>query len=106
MIMFYNVLISNHVICIYHLLFQSVSINEFLKPVDGEFYAQSRRRGEGDGRGRGGFRGRGDRGGFRGRGDRGGFRGLGDRGIYGNAREALAAPRIEDPGEFPTLGGK
>ena len=64
---------------------KSVSINEFLKPAEGEnMYGR---------RGRGG----------RGRGDRGGFRGFG--GSY-NSREAVTAPRIEDPGQFPTLGGK
>lgn len=64
---------------------KSVSINEFLKPAEGEnMYGR---------RGRGG----------RGRGDRGGLRGFG--GSY-NSREAVTAPRIEDPGQFPTLGGK
>ncbi|KAH7514239.1 hypothetical protein FEM48_Zijuj11G0067600 [Ziziphus jujuba var. spinosa] len=59
----------------------SVSINEFLKPAEGERYYSS------GGRGRG-----------RGRGSRGGFGGY----AAGNA----AAPSIEDPGQFPTLGGK
>eukprot|EP00250_Pteridium_aquilinum_P003753 c14050_g1_i1 orf=335-1495(+) len=66
---------------------KSVSINEFLKPAEGE--SMYGRRGRG-GRGRGG--------------DRGGFRG-GFGGAY-NSRDAVTAPRIEDPGQFPTLGGK
>lgn len=61
---------------------QAVSINEFLKPAEGERYYNP-----GGGRGRG-----------RGRGSRGGFGGY----ASGNA----AAPSIEDPGQFPTLGGK
>ncbi|KAH7290173.1 hypothetical protein KP509_30G035000 [Ceratopteris richardii] len=67
-----------------------VSINEFLKPADGEsYYGPSSRRG-----GRGGRGGRGDRGGFR-----GGFAG-------GYGAQEVAAPSIEDPSHFPTLGGK
>lgn len=58
---------------------KSVSINEFLKPAEGERYH--------GGRGRG-----------RGRGTRGGF--------AGNTYNNVAAPSIEDPGQFPTLGGK
>ncbi|CAN6327499.1 unnamed protein product [Urochloa humidicola] len=62
---------------------KSVSINEFLKPAEGErFYG---------GRGRG-----------RGRGDRGGFRG----GYGGGYRAPPAAPAIQDQSEFPSLGGK
>ncbi|PIN18349.1 putative RNA-binding protein [Handroanthus impetiginosus] len=62
---------------------KTVSINEFLKPSEGERYYPS------GGRGRG-----------RGRGSRGGYNG-------GNeASNARAAPAIEDPGQFPTLGGK
>ncbi|KAF8032702.1 hypothetical protein BT93_D1583 [Corymbia citriodora subsp. variegata] len=61
---------------------KSVSINEFLKPAEGERYFNP------SGRGRG-----------RGRGSRGGYGG----GSY--ARDA-AAPSIEDPGQFPSLGGK
>ena len=34
-----------------------------------------------------------------------GFRG-GFGGGYSNSRESIAAPRIEDPSQFPTLGGK
>ncbi|XP_065857162.1 RGG repeats nuclear RNA binding protein A-like [Euphorbia lathyris] len=64
---------------------KSVSINEFLKPVDGERYYNP------GGRGRG-----------RGRGPRGGFGG-GSGG--GSTRDAVAL-KIEDPGHFPTLGGK
>ncbi|XP_040380170.1 RGG repeats nuclear RNA binding protein A-like [Oryza brachyantha] len=63
---------------------KSVSINEFLKPAEGErFYG---------GRGRG--RGRGDRGGFRG--------GYGE----GHRYAAPPAPEIKDQSQFPTLGGK
>ncbi|KAL5551379.1 hypothetical protein UlMin_001555 [Ulmus minor] len=61
---------------------KSLSINEFLKPAEGEKYYSG-------GRGRG-----------RGRGPRGGGYGGG----YGGS--SLAAPSIEDPGQFPTLGGK
>ncbi|XP_021903291.1 RGG repeats nuclear RNA binding protein A-like [Carica papaya] len=61
---------------------KSVSINEFLKPAEGErFYNPG-------GRGRG-----------RGRGSRGGF-------MRDNAGNNVLAPSIEDPGQFPTLGGK
>ncbi|XP_057805488.1 RGG repeats nuclear RNA binding protein A-like [Salvia miltiorrhiza] len=61
---------------------KSVSINEFLKPADGEkFYNPGR----GRGRGRGG--------------PRGGYSG-------GSEMSAVRAPAIEDPGQFPTLGGK
>ena len=60
---------------------KSVSINEFLKPADGE------RNYSPGGRGRG-----------RGRGSRGGFSG-------GNMSNS-AAPSIEDASEFPTLGAK
>ena len=62
---------------------QSVSINEFLKPAEGERYY--------GGRGRG-----------RGRGDRGGFRG----GYVGGYRAPPAAPAIQDQSQFPSLGGK
>lgn len=61
---------------------KSVSINEFLKPAEGEkFYNPGR----GRGRGRGG-----------------------PRGGYGGGAEtsSVRAPAIEDPGQFPTLGGK
>ncbi|KAG8363450.1 hypothetical protein BUALT_Bualt19G0023800 [Buddleja alternifolia] len=61
---------------------KSVSINEFLKPAEGErFYNPG-------GRGRG-----------RGRGSRGGYSG-------GSEMSNVRAPAIEDPGQFPTLGGK
>lgn len=66
---------------------KSLSINEFLKPADGEGYFSPSGR-----RGRGG----------RGRGERGGARG-GFMAGYSNSREA---PRIEDPSQFPTLVGK
>ena len=62
------------------------SINEFLKPAEGEsFY--------GRGRGRGGGRGRGDRGSFRGD-------------YMGRNRGPVAAPSIADQNQFPSLGGK
>lgn len=60
-----------------------MSINEFLKPADGDKYYNPG--GRGRGRGRGGFRG-----------------GYGGGSEMGNAR----APSIEDPGQFPTLAGK
>jgi len=64
---------------------QSVSINEFLKPAEGDRYYNP----GGRGRGRGG------------RGSRGGG------GYSGSSRSTnAAAPSIEDPGQFPTLGGK
>ncbi|XP_052170762.1 RGG repeats nuclear RNA binding protein A-like [Diospyros lotus] len=59
---------------------KSVSINEFLKPAEGERYYT--------GRGRG-----------RGRGPRGGYTG-------GGPMNNISAPKIEDPGQFPTLGAK
>ncbi|GMJ06091.1 HYALURONAN/mRNA BINDING FAMILY PROTEIN [Hibiscus trionum] len=59
---------------------KAVSINEFLKPAEGERYY-------GPGRGRG-----------RGRGARGGY--------GGNTASNVPAPSIEDPGHFPSLGGK
>ncbi|KAL0464545.1 UNVERIFIED_CONTAM: RGG repeats nuclear RNA binding protein A [Sesamum latifolium] len=61
---------------------KSVSINEFLKPAEGEAYYNR------GGRGRG-----------RGRGSRGGYTG-------GSKLGNVEAPAIEDPGQFPTLGGK
>ncbi|KAF7137253.1 hypothetical protein RHSIM_Rhsim07G0036400 [Rhododendron simsii] len=60
-----------------------VSINEFLKPAEGDRYVN---------RGRG-----------RGRGPRGGYGG-GDTSIPMSRN--VAAPKIEDPGQFPTLGAK
>lgn len=63
---------------------QAVSINEFLKPADGENYYRG---------GRGG-RGRGNRG-------RGGVS-SGEVGGYRNE----AAPAIGDTAQFPSLGGK
>ncbi|XP_057808355.1 RGG repeats nuclear RNA binding protein A-like [Salvia miltiorrhiza] len=61
---------------------KAVSINEFLKPAEGERYYSP------GGRGRG-----------RGRGGRVGYGGPSDR-------SSFQAPAIEDPGQFPTLGGK
>lgn len=68
-------------ICL-HVLWQSLSINEFLKPAEGEKYYSP------GGRGRG-----------RGRGARGGYGG-------GNRINDVAAPAIEDVGQFPSLGVK
>ncbi|KAM3263757.1 hypothetical protein CQW23_00790 [Capsicum baccatum] len=59
------------------------SITEFLKPADGESYYRG-------GRGRGGRGGRG----------RGGFGG------NGGSNYSAPAPKIEDVGQFPSLGGK
>ncbi|XP_043715162.1 RGG repeats nuclear RNA binding protein A-like [Telopea speciosissima] len=61
---------------------KSVSINEFLKPTEGErYYSPGGRRGGRGGRGRGGYSG-------------------------GSMTNNAAAPSIEDPGQFPTLGVK
>lgn len=69
---------------------KSLSINEFLKPAEGERYNPG-----GRGRGRG----------FRGRGElRGGYNGGGYNG--GGGRRQAPAPAIEDQAQFPTLGGK
>ena len=62
---------------------KSLSINEFLKPADGEKYYNP------GGRGRG-----------RGRGSRGGFGGGSGGSSYAEA------PAIGDPSQFPTLGAK
>ncbi|KAA0038491.1 plasminogen activator inhibitor 1 RNA-binding protein-like [Cucumis melo var. makuwa] len=61
---------------------KSVTITEFLKPAEGERYYNP------GGRGRG-----------RGRGSRGGFN-------NGSNRMNVAAPSIEDPGQFPSLSAK
>lgn len=62
-----------------------MSINEFLKPAEGErFYSPG-------GRGRG-----------RGRGSRGGFGGS----SRSNVGYGAGAPAIEDQQQFPSLGGK
>ncbi|XP_042505800.1 RGG repeats nuclear RNA binding protein A-like [Macadamia integrifolia] len=61
---------------------KSVSINEFLKPTEGErYYSPGGRRGGRGGRGRGGYSG-------------------------GGMNYNAGAPSIEDPGQFPTLGAK
>jgi plasminogen activator inhibitor 1 RNA-binding protein len=87
-----------------------VSINEFLKPAEGEKYY-----GPPSNRGRGGRGGRGDRreGGERreggGRGDRESSRGAfggGRFGGRGGSGGGASAPKIEDQAQFPTLGGK
>ncbi|KAJ8460776.1 hypothetical protein OPV22_033702 [Ensete ventricosum] len=67
---------------------KSVRITEFLKPAEGERHYSPGSRGRGRGRG-----GRGQYG--------GGFGGGG-----GISTFPAAAPSIEDPGQFPTLGGK
>ena len=98
----------SHIILMFFL--QLMNINEFLKP------AVPARGGRGRGRGRerggqGEFRGeRGGRGEFRGeRGGRGEFRGeRGGRGEFLGRRpqvEDIPAPSIEDPQQFPVLGG-
>ncbi|KAL9228818.1 hypothetical protein vseg_004356 [Gypsophila vaccaria] len=66
---------------------KSVSINEFLKPADGEKYYSP----GGQGRGRGG------------RGPRGGASAGGSYG--GGNRMSASVPTIEDQKQFPTLGG-
>uniref|UniRef100_A0A1J3K2X0 Hyaluronan/mRNA-binding protein domain-containing protein n=1 Tax=Noccaea caerulescens TaxID=107243 RepID=A0A1J3K2X0_NOCCA len=78
---------------------KALSINEFLKPADGERY--NSRAGY---RGTGGRGGRGQRdGGVNGRGGRGQRDGGGNRG--GNQRSRGApAPAIEDSAQFPSLG--
>ncbi|KAL8210311.1 hypothetical protein R6Q57_007043 [Mikania cordata] len=63
---------------------KSLSINEFLKPAEGERHYTP------GGRGRG----------------RGGSRGGGRFNQGGGSSYAPEAPKIEDPGHFPTLGGK
>ncbi|XP_042511957.1 RGG repeats nuclear RNA binding protein A-like [Macadamia integrifolia] len=61
---------------------KSLSINEFLKPAEGErYYSPGGRRGGRGGRGRGGYSG-------------------------GSMTNNVMAPSIEDPGQFPTLGVK
>ncbi|GAB4830306.1 hypothetical protein Ancab_019944 [Ancistrocladus abbreviatus] len=94
---------------------KSVSINEFLKPADGEeqAYRRSGGRGRGRGRGRGEQRGGGayknvgreQQGGdvYR----QGGGRYNRDGGGYERGRRINDAPAIsiEDPGQFPVLGG-
>lgn len=81
-----------------------VSINEFLKPAEGEkSYFPSNR-------GRGGRGGRGDRREGSGRGDRESTRGSFGGGRFGGSRGpaggSASAPKIEDQSQFPTLGGK
>ncbi|OEL27252.1 hypothetical protein BAE44_0011731 [Dichanthelium oligosanthes] len=65
---------------------KSLSINEFLKPAEGERYCNPSGRGHGRGRGRG---------------ERGGFQGGYNSGYRGPA--AAAAPAIEDQAQFPAL---
>jgi plasminogen activator inhibitor 1 RNA-binding protein len=80
------------------------SINEFLKPADGEkYYGSGGNRGRGRGRGREG-RGVDARGVDGERVSASGGRVNFPGGLY-NPRRA-SAPRIEDPGQFPNLGAK
>ncbi|KAK8487038.1 hypothetical protein V6N13_016290 [Hibiscus sabdariffa] len=72
---------------------KSLSINEFLKPAEGRRYYNPSGRGRGRGRSQ-------DQGQGQGRGY--GSGGFGE----GNAATNMAAPSIEDPGQFPTLGRK
>lgn len=65
----------------FFLWLQAVSINEFLKPAEGERYHAPGGRGRGRGRGRG-------------------YTGA------NTTSNVEAAPPIEDRGHFPTLGGK
>lgn len=89
---------------------QHVSINDFLKPAEGEkYYGPLSNRGRGVRSGRGERREGGDRreGGGRDVRDsnRGGFGG----GRFGGSRGqtgGTSAPKIEDQVQFPTLGGK
>lgn len=69
----------------FFILMQSVSINEFLKPAEGERYYSP------GGRGRGRGRGRGDRGRF--------------SNGYSPRDSAAPAPAIQDQAQFPSLGG-
>ncbi|CAN7056453.1 unnamed protein product, partial [Brassica oleracea var. botrytis] len=78
-------LISLHMDVFYVL--QAVSINEFLKPAEGENHYRGGGRGGGRGRGRGGR-------------DRGGVSG----GVFDGYRSE-AAPAIGDTDQFPSLGG-
>lgn len=73
---------------------KSLSINEFLKPAEGERYYTPGGRGRGRGPRGGGGGGRFNQGG--GSGGGGG----------GSSSYAPEAPKIEDPSHFPTLGGK
>ena len=63
------------------LLKKTKSINEFLKPAEGESYYRAGGRGRGRGRGRG------------------------DGGGYGGNNN-VSAPSIEDVGQFPSLAAK
>ena len=85
------------------MIVQVVSINEFLKPTEGEkYYGPSNR-------GRGGRVPRGDRRDGGGRGDRDSNRGNYGGGRFGSSRVpagGASAPKIEDQAQFPTLGGK
>jgi plasminogen activator inhibitor 1 RNA-binding protein len=79
--------VPSHLRSFSFLLMQSVSINEFLKPAEGQRYYSPGGRGRGRGRGRG---------------DRGGFRG----GYSPREFAAAPAPAIQDQSQFPSLGGK
>jgi plasminogen activator inhibitor 1 RNA-binding protein len=82
---------------------KSVSINEFLKPVEGEKHY-----GSSSSRGRGGRGGRGDRRVNADRGERDSSRGRFGGGLFDGSSSlagVASAPRIEDKAQFPTLGG-
>ncbi|CAL9241499.1 unnamed protein product [Arabidopsis halleri] len=86
---------------------KSLSINEFLKPADGERYnGRGGHRGRGGRGSREGGRSEGGRGGReqKGEGGRGGREQRGDGGNQRNVKPAAPAPAIEDTAQFPSLG--
>ena len=92
------------------MILQLVSINEFLKPANGEkYYGPASNRGRGGRGGRGDRRDGGDRREGSGRGDRESNRGNFGGSRFSGSRAAAwgtSAPKIEDQAQFPTLGGK
>lgn len=109
---FAHIYLYCEVTCITTWIVQPVSINEFLKPAEGEKYygpPSSRGRGGRGGRGERGDRDRGDRSERGERAERGSYGG-GFGGRYGGGRGGAggggSAPKIEDTMQFPTLGGK
>ncbi|XP_024368678.1 RGG repeats nuclear RNA binding protein B [Physcomitrium patens] len=87
-----------------------VSINEFLKPAEGERFYYPSNRGRGGRGGRGDRRDGGDRHDSGYRGDRDSTRGSFGAERFGDGRGSAAGsavtPKIEDQSQFPTLGGK
>ncbi|KAJ0232951.1 RGG repeats nuclear RNA binding protein B [Hirschfeldia incana] len=81
---------------------KSLSINEFLKPANGERYRGGGYRGGREGRGSRGPREGGAEG--RGRGPRGGADGGGENQRAAAPKRVAPAPKIEDAAQFPTLG--